>query len=60
MARTLQDLLTIPTPQIVVAQHDNGSAQQIRAEDTLTARIEAVAVDQGEYRLRRRGHGCAH
>lgn len=57
MARTLQDLLTIPTPQIVIAENYDGHLGQVRAEDALAARIEAVAVDQGEHRLLR--HGCA-
>lgn len=58
VARTLQDLLTIPTPQIVVAQHHNGGPGQIRPEYALAARIERIAVDQGEDWLT--GHGRAH
>ena len=46
MARTLQDLLTIPTPQIIVAQHHNRGAAQVRPEHPLAAGVEAVAVDQ--------------
>lgn len=48
VARTLQDLLTIPTPQIVIAQHDNRRLRQIGPEHSLTAGIEAVAIDQRE------------
>ena len=51
VARTLQDLLTVSTPQIVVAQHHNGRARQIRPEHPLAAGVEAVAVDQGNGRL---------
>lgn len=47
VARTLQDLLTIPTPQIVVAQHHNGRVCQLRPEDPLAATVERVAIDQG-------------
>lgn len=46
VARTLQDLLTIPTPQIVVAEHHDGRAQQVGAKDALAAGIEAIAIDQ--------------
>lgn len=42
VARTLQDLLTIPTPQIVVAQYDNRRFGQIRPEHALTACVKAV------------------
>lgn len=49
VARTLQDLLTIPTPQIVVAQDDDGGFGKIRPEHSLAARIEGVTVDQREY-----------
>ena len=57
VARTLQDLLTIPTPQIVVAQHDDGDLGQVRAEHALARCVERVAIDQGEDgRVR---HGCA-
>lgn len=45
VARTLQDLLTISTPQIVVAEHHNGHLRQVGAEHTLAACIKAVAVD---------------
>lgn len=58
VARTLQDLLTIPTPQIVIAQHYDRGFGQIRPEHALTARIERVAIDQGEHRLT--GHDRAH
>lgn len=51
VARTLQDLLTIPTPQIVVAEHHDGRAQQVRTKDTLAAGVEAVAVDQCVHRI---------
>lgn len=58
VARTLQDLLTIPTPQIVIAQHHNGHFRQVRPEHPLATGIEAIAVDQrkGRFLLR---HGCA-
>lgn len=59
VARTLQDLLTIPTPQIVVAQHHDRRARKVGAEHPLAAGVEAVAVDQREHRLRHWGHGCA-
>ena len=59
VARTLQDLLTIPTPQIVVAQHHDGHLGQVRPEHTLATGIKAVAVNQGENRVRLSGHGCA-
>ena len=59
VARTLQDLLTIPTPQIVVAQHHDGRARQIGTEHPLAARVERVAVDQREGRLSA-AHGSAH
>jgi hypothetical protein len=45
VARTLQDLLTISTPQIVVTKHDDWRGAQIRSEHTFTGGIEAVAVD---------------
>lgn len=50
MARTLQDLLTIPTPQIVVAEHDDGRALQVGTKHPLAAGVETVAVDQGKNR----------
>lgn len=50
VARTLQDLLTIPTPQIIIAQHDNRRAGQIRPKNTLTTGVEAVAVSQRKNR----------
>lgn len=52
VARTLQDLLTIPTPQIVVAQDYNRSLHEVWPEHTLTACVEAVAVDQREDGIR--------
>lgn len=52
VARTLQDLLTVSTPQIVVTEHDDGLGAQIKAEYPLTARVEAVAVDECEDSLR--------
>lgn len=36
---------------IVVAQHDDGRAQQVRTKDTLAAGVEAVAVDQCVHRI---------
>jgi hypothetical protein len=50
VARTLQDLLTIPTPQIVVAEHDDGRTLQVRAKHPLAAGVETVAIDQGKNR----------
>lgn len=44
MARTLQDLLTIPTPQIVVAQYHDGRLGQIRPEHAFAACIERVVL----------------
>lgn len=38
-------LLTISTPQIVVAKHDDWRDAQFRSEHTFTGGIEAVAVD---------------
>lgn len=58
VARTLQDLLTIPTPQIVVRQHHDRNLGQVWAEHSFATGIEAVAIDQAEYRQRFR-HGCA-
>ena len=55
VARTLQDLLTIPTPQIVVAQHDYRRALQVWPEYPLAACVEAVAIDKGKHRLRHGG-----
>lgn len=52
VARTLQDLLTIPTPQIVIAQNNDGSLGKVRAKDSLAAGIEAVAVNEGEDLIR--------
>lgn len=48
VARTLQDLLTIPTPQIIVGQHDYWAALEPGPANALTAAVEAVAVDQRE------------
>lgn len=58
VARTLQDLLTISTPQIVVRQHHDRHPSQVRAKHALATGVEAVAVDQAEYRRYFR-HGCA-
>lgn len=55
VARTLQDLLTIPTPQIIVGQHHNRRAHQIGAENPLATAIKTVAVDQGEHTI---SHRC--
>lgn len=49
VARTLQDLLTISTPQIVVAEYDDWGLGQIWSKDALTARIERVAIDQRKH-----------
>lgn len=48
VARTLQDLLTISTPQIVVGQNHDGRLCQVGSEHSLAARVEAVAVNQGK------------
>lgn len=48
VARTLQDLLTIPTPQIVVAQNNDRSLGKVRTKDSLAARVEAIAVNKGK------------
>lgn len=57
VARTLQDLLTIPTPQIVIAQYDDRHLCQIWTKDPFATRIETVAVNQREDRRVR--HDCA-
>ena len=59
VARTLQDLLTIPTPQIVIAQYHNGDFGQIRTKYALATGVKAVAVDQRENRIDLSEHGCA-
>ncbi len=59
VARTLQDLLTIPTPQIVIAEYHDGRALQIGAKDALAAGIEAVAINQCVDRLSHGSGGCA-
>lgn len=59
VARTLQDLLTIPTPQIVIAEYHDGRALQIGAKDPLAAGIEAVAIDQRVDRLSHGSGDCA-
>lgn len=51
VARTLQDLLTISTPQIVVAQHHDWHGVEPRSVDAFTAGVETVAVNQREHRL---------
>lgn len=48
VARTLQELLTISTPQIVVTQYHDGRAGQVRSEDTLATGVEAVAIRERE------------
>lgn len=50
VARTLQDLLTISTPQIVVAEDHDRCLGQVGPEHSLTTGIEAIAIDQREYR----------
>lgn len=47
VARTLQDLLTIPTPQIVVAQHHDRTLTQVGSEQAFATDVEVIAVDQG-------------
>jgi len=37
---------------VVVAQHDHGLGAQVEAKHPLAARVEAVAVDEGEDSLR--------
>lgn len=44
VARTLQDLLTIPTPQIIVAQHHDRGLGQVGPEHTLAARVERIVL----------------
>ena len=51
VARTLQDLLTIPTPQIIVGQHHDRCLGEVGSKDALAARVKRVAVDQGEDRF---------
>lgn len=48
VARTLQDLLTIPTPQIRVAQNNDWALPQLRSENALTAAVERVHIHQAE------------
>lgn len=48
MARTVQELLTVSTPQIVVTKHHDEGLCQIWAEGPFAASIEAIAVDQRE------------
>lgn len=57
VARTLQDLLTISTPQIVIAKHHDRRISKVRPEYTLAAGVKGIAVDQGKDRLRL-FHGC--
>lgn len=44
VARTLQDLLTVSTPQIVVAEHDDGLGAKVEAKNALTAGVKAVVL----------------
>lgn len=44
VARTLQDLLTISTPQIVIAEHHDGDFGQIRPEHPLATGIIETMV----------------
>lgn len=48
VARTLQDLLTIPTPQIVVAQYDDRRLGQVGPEYTLATCVKRVAINECE------------
>ncbi|MNC55146.1 hypothetical protein D3C75_1046600 [compost metagenome] len=41
---------------VVVGQDHDGGLGQVRAKDAFTARVEAVAVDQREDRLRLSDH----
>ncbi|MNG03982.1 hypothetical protein D3C84_870860 [compost metagenome] len=43
---------------VIVAQHNDGHAGQVRAEHSFATGVEAVAIDQGKNRLGFR-HGCA-
>ncbi|MFJ2456673.1 transposase [Pseudomonas protegens] len=45
VAWTLQDLLTISTPQIVIGQHHDWPVGQVWAENPLTRAVETVAID---------------
>lgn len=64
VARTLQDLLTIPTPQIVVTENDNGRVGQVRSKHPFNGAVEMIAINQtehGQARVERRSnvHGRA-
>lgn len=49
VARTLQDLLTISTPQIVIAQHHYRRMDQIRPKHPLNRCVEMIAVNQTKH-----------
>lgn len=51
VARTLQDLLTIPTPQIVVAGHHDWTVPVPRLKQRLRRAVKAVGIDK---------RNCAH
>lgn len=48
VARTLQDLLTISTPQIPVAGDHHRRVTQPRLKQDLRRAVEGVRVDQGD------------
>lgn len=48
VARTLQDLLTIPTPQIIVARHAHRKVPQPRPEQDLGRAVEGIGIDEGD------------
>ncbi|MNG37576.1 hypothetical protein D3C84_1249800 [compost metagenome] len=45
---------------VVVRQHHDGCLCQVRPEDALAARVEAVAVNESKDRLRLLDHEHAH
>ncbi len=59
VARTLQDLLTISTPQIRVGQYDDWALSQLWSENAFTAAVERVDVHQAEDRLMISVHGAS-
>lgn len=49
MMRTVQDLLTISTPQIVVTENYDRRMGQIRPENALNGAVEMIAIYQAEH-----------
>lgn len=63
VARTLQELLTISTPQIVVTENNNGGVGEVWPENTLNRAVKMIAIYQAEHgqaRVERsfNVHGC--